>query len=66
MSTIPRTVGIDISKDWLDAFAVDRTHRELADKDVSRVTDTYHTWRTDEGDDSYADIPGFCKERVAG
>ncbi len=37
----------------------DRTHRELTDEDISRITDTYHAWR--EGRESYEDIPGFCK-----
>ena len=38
---------------------VDRTHRELTDKDIARIADTYHAWcRTDTGE--YADVPGFC------
>ncbi len=37
---------------------VDRTHRELSDKDISRVADTYHDWRTD--DSGYEDQLGFC------
>ncbi len=47
---------------------VDRTHRELTDDDIARITDAYHAWRlsTDEAggeEDSgeYADVPGFCK-----
>ncbi|MCY4653496.1 MAG: class I SAM-dependent DNA methyltransferase [Dehalococcoidia bacterium] len=37
----------------------DRTHRELTDEDITRITDTYHAWR--KGMDSYEDVPGFCK-----
>ena len=40
---------------------VDRTHRELTDKDITRIADTYHAWRTSEIDDGYADVAGFCK-----
>jgi len=40
---------------------VDRTHRELADADLARITGTYHAWRGDKGAGNYADVPGFCK-----
>ena len=40
---------------------VDRTHRELTDKDITRIADTYHAWRGEEGAGEYADVPGFCK-----
>ena len=42
---------------------VDRTHREITDEDVSRIADTYHAWRSDNGKDAgaYEDVPGFCK-----
>ena len=40
---------------------VDRTHRELTDEDVSRITDTYHAWLSDNDQDAYDDVPGFCK-----
>ena len=39
---------------------VDRTHRELRDEDIARITDTYHAWRSKDAED-YADAPGFCK-----
>ena len=39
---------------------IDRTHRELRDEDITRITATYHTWRSIDADD-YKDIPGFCK-----
>ena len=40
---------------------VDRTHRELTDEDIARITDTYHAWRGEKGAGEYADVPGFCK-----
>ena len=39
-------------------FMVDRTRREFSEEDVSRIAETYHTWRLGEG---YTDVPGFCK-----
>jgi type I restriction enzyme M protein len=40
---------------------IDRVHRELTDEDIARIAGTYHSWRGDEGADTYQDIPGFCK-----
>jgi type I restriction enzyme M protein len=40
---------------------VDRTHRELTNDDLVKITGTYHAWRGDKGVSKYADIPGFCK-----
>ena len=40
---------------------VDRTHRELTEDDITRIADTYHAWRGEEGAGDYADVPGFCK-----
>ncbi len=40
---------------------VDRTHRELTDKDIRHIVKTYHAWRGEKGADEYADLPGFCK-----
>ena len=40
---------------------VDRTHREFTDKDIARIADTYHAWRTGEEEDGYANVPGFCR-----
>ena len=39
---------------------VDRTHRELTDKDIARIVDTYHAWRSSDAS-RYADAPGYCK-----
>ena len=48
---------------FIDARAeghmVDRTHRELTDEDIARITGTYHAWRNKRG--GYEDVPGFCK-----
>ena len=40
---------------------VDRTHRELTDEDIARVSGTYHAWRGEKDSGKYADVPGFCK-----
>jgi type I restriction enzyme M protein len=40
---------------------VDRTHRELANEDISRIAGTYHAWRGEQGVGEYADVPGFCR-----
>jgi type I restriction enzyme M protein len=55
---------------------VDRIHRELTEKDVQRIADTYHQWKLDLGQllkeadkrgtlldlaPPYQDVPGFCK-----
>ena len=40
---------------------VDRTHRELIDDDLAKISGTYHAWRGDKGASKYADVPGFCK-----
>ena len=39
---------------------IDRTHRELSDDDIARISDTYHAWRG-SAEGGYTDIPGFCK-----
>ena len=38
---------------------LDRRHRELSDKEIARITSTYHAWRVKGG--KYEDIAGFCK-----
>jgi len=40
---------------------IDRTHRELTDKDIARIAKTYHAWRGEKEAGEYADVPGFCK-----
>lgn len=41
-----------------------RTHRELSDNDIERITSTYHAWRGEEGS-RYEDIPGFARSAIA-
>ncbi len=38
-----------------------RVHRELTEKEITRIAGTYHAWRGDKGAGKYQDIPGFCK-----
>ncbi|HNY97938.1 MAG TPA: class I SAM-dependent DNA methyltransferase, partial [Candidatus Pacearchaeota archaeon] len=38
-------------------FMADRTHREFTEKDVAKVSETYHEWRKQNG--KYEDIKGF-------
>jgi type I restriction enzyme M protein len=40
---------------------VDRTHRELPDAEITRITGTYHAWRGEHDAGEYKDTPGFCK-----
>lgn len=40
-------------------FMADRTHREFSEEDISKIANTYHEWRKQNG--KYEDIKGFCK-----
>ena len=40
---------------------VDRSHRELTEEDVPRISGTYHAWRGEKDAGKYEDVPGFCK-----
>jgi type I restriction enzyme M protein len=40
---------------------IDRVHRELTDKDIQKIANTYHAWRGDQDASTYADVAGFCK-----
>jgi len=40
---------------------ISRKQRELTDKDILKISDTYHNWRSKEYQDTYKDIPGFCQ-----
>jgi len=40
---------------------ISRTNRELSANDISRIAETYHAWRGEDGDlKPYKDVPGFC------
>ncbi|MEK7273844.1 MAG: class I SAM-dependent DNA methyltransferase [Candidatus Desantisbacteria bacterium] len=38
---------------------ISRKQKELTDKDIQKIADTYHNWRNKDG--NYKDVPGFCK-----
>ena len=38
----------------------DRRHRILEDKDIEKISGTYHNWK-DKDESKYEDIKGFCK-----
>lgn len=40
---------------------VDRTHREFAEEEITRIAQTYHAWRGEKGAGKYEDVSGFCK-----
>ena len=40
---------------------MDRTHRDLSDEDIERITRAYHAWRGEPDTKEYEDAPGFCK-----
>ncbi|KEO84266.1 type I restriction-modification system subunit M [Tumebacillus flagellatus] len=42
-------------------FMVDRTHRELSEEDIRKITDTYHAWRGQSKAGYYGDVLGFNK-----
>jgi len=38
---------------------INRRTRVFSDEDIAGVADTYHTWRSTEG--NYEDLPGYCR-----
>jgi type I restriction enzyme M protein len=38
---------------------IDRRHRELTEEELEKIVNTYHKWRSKDGD--YEDVKGFCK-----
>lgn len=40
-------------------FMVDRVHREFAEEDITKISETYHNWR--KNPENYEDIRGYCK-----
>lgn len=49
---------------------IDRTERILTDDDITRIADTYHTWRGTESakakGDKYENVAGFCYSATLG
>ena len=41
-------------------YMTDRTHKDLSEEDISRIADTYHSWRSEKSE-NYEDVAGFCK-----
>jgi type I restriction enzyme M protein len=42
-------------------YLVDRTHRELSDEEIARISGTYHAWRGEKDVGEYRDVAGFCR-----
>lgn len=41
---------------------ISRKQKELSDKDIAKISDTYHNWRSKaDFENKYEDIAGFCK-----
>jgi type I restriction enzyme M protein len=40
---------------------IDRVRRELTDKEIDRITKTYHAWRGEKDSSEYSDVAGFCR-----
>ena len=40
---------------------LDRTHRDLTDDEIDKISNTYRSWCNDQKTDTYVDVPGFCK-----
>jgi type I restriction enzyme M protein len=42
---------------------ISRKQKELSEKDIAKISDTYHNWRasTNSAANEYKDIAGFCK-----
>ena len=41
---------------------ISRKQKELSEKDIAKISDTYHNWRSKaDFEANYKDIAGFCK-----
>jgi type I restriction enzyme M protein len=40
---------------------ISRKQKELTDKDIAKIANTYHNWRNKTPETPYKDIAGFCK-----
>ena len=38
-----------------------RTLRMLDSNDIAKIAGTYHSWRNNDPEITYEDVPGFCK-----
>jgi type I restriction enzyme M protein len=45
----------------LHGTMIDRKHRELDDTAIEKISKTYHTWKGEVKNETYRDVPGFCK-----
>ncbi len=39
---------------------IDRTHKELSDNEIDKISGTYHAWRGEKDAGEYKDVSGFC------
>ena len=39
---------------------INRKQKELTEKDIDKISETYHNWRSKEWQSTYKNIPGFC------
>lgn len=39
----------------------DKTHRDLSDGEIEKITSAYHRWRGDSGNGAFVDEPGFAR-----
>lgn len=40
---------------------ISRRQKELTDEDIVKIGDIYHSWRSEEWETTYKDVPGLCK-----
>ena len=45
---------------------IDRSHRELGNEDITRISNTYRVWRDEKKAGQYDDVAGFCKNVTLG
>lgn len=38
---------------------IDRAHKKLTDKDIAKISETYHQWRGEK--EGYSNVKGYCK-----
>ena len=40
---------------------ISRRQKELTDEDISKISEIYHSWRAEDWEQEYKDVPGLCK-----